>query len=83
MLEVSPLLMYFEGTLPAVRDVMVRDNVFVGDVDRVRCSTMCGGHCQPGSGCLQCPDCAHSPWAPNITIANNTNASYFAGRFDR
>ena len=49
-LEISPLLQFFEGNLPVVRDVVVSGNTFTGEGNHpIHCSTMCGRDA-PGSG---------------------------------
>jgi hypothetical protein len=71
-LEVSPLMQFFEGSLPVVRDVIVADNTVVNESPRVTmpilCSPMtCGG--TTGVPCIACPQ--DSPFTKNITVRGN------------
>merc|ERR1712167_439652 len=79
-LEITPLLQYFEGKLPYVRDVTVSGNTFAGDCGGATDSWQCV-HCSPGDfcnskcpphNCSKCIDCAKdSPWAKNISVSHN------------
>ena len=72
-LEITPLLQYFEGNLPTVRDVVVEGNVITGEgAFPIHCSPFCSNAC-PYGNCSKCPDCGHdSAWAVNITLSGNT-----------
>jgi len=77
-LEITPLMQYFEGPLPFVRDVEISGNVF-SDGNRsgyehpVHCSPFCGGKCPPFS-CSRCANCAApgNAWTVNISVHSNT-----------
>ena len=71
-LEISPLLMYFEGNLPLVRDVVVSGNTVLDTtcLDPIHCSTMCG-RSLPASNSTVCPMCANSAFAKNVTLMDN------------
>jgi hypothetical protein len=71
-LEITPLLQYFEGNLPFVRDVVVSGNTIIGEGDHpIHCSPFCSKACPYGE-CAKCPSCDHdSPWAVNISVVGN------------
>ena len=77
-LEISPLLQYFEGPIPFVRDVEISGNVF-SDGNRsgfehpVHCSPFCSGTCPPFT-CSRCADCTapDNAWTVNISVHSNT-----------
>jgi hypothetical protein len=75
-IEVSPLLQFFEGNLPVVRDVVIAGNTFVGESPKITmpilCSPMsCGG--KSGVPCVACPQ--DSPFSKNITVFGNNITS--------
>jgi hypothetical protein len=71
-LEISPLLQFFEGPLPVVRDVVVSGNTFIGEGnDPIHCSTMCGRDLPGMNGTALCPSCEHSTFVANISIRDN------------
>jgi len=71
-LEITPLLQYFEGNLPYVRDVVVAGNTIVGQgVYPFHCSPFCNSKCKAGT-CAACSDCSQdSAWAHNISVHDN------------
>eukprot|EP00040_Diaphanoeca_grandis_P015858 m.81458 g.81458 ORF g.81458 m.81458 type:complete len:461 (+) comp25420_c0_seq1:117-1499(+) len=71
-LEITPLLQYFEGNLPYVRDVTVSGNTINGEgLHPIHCSAFCSNTCPPFT-CAKCADCAHdSPWAVNVSVVDN------------
>jgi hypothetical protein len=72
-LEISPLLSYFEGNLPLVRDVVVSGNTIVGEgPSPVHCSTMCG-RALPEENSTVCPLCSgtNSAFATNVSVHGN------------
>ena len=70
-LEVSPLLSYFEGNLPLVRDVTVSGNTIFGEgPSPIHCSTMCG-RAMPAANSTVCPLCANSAFAQNVSVFDN------------
>eukprot|EP01052_Picozoa_sp_SAG31_P026164 SAG31_NODE_2351_length_5889_cov_1.999482_5_plen_486_part_00 len=70
-LEISPLLTFFEGGLPFVRDVLVTGNKIVGEgTAPIHCSTMCG-RALPAKNSTMCPLCSNSAFAKNISVENN------------
>lgn len=71
-LEISPLLQFFEGPLPVVRDVIVAGNTFKGEgSDPIHCSTMCGRDLPRMNGTALCPSCEDSPFVMNISVHDN------------
>ena len=72
-LEITPLLQYFEGNLPLVKNIIVADNTFIGEGEYpIHCSPFCQGKCQPGTGCSNCTLCStDTPWASNVSVTGN------------
>ena len=72
-LEISPLLQFFEGNLPVVRDVLVSGNTITGEgVAPIHCSTMCGRD-TPNSTNTKCPLCGRqSSFTSNVSVVGNT-----------
>lgn len=72
-LEITPLLQYFEGPLPLVRDVVVSGNTIVGEGDApIHCSPFCSNSCLPHT-CSRCDLCEHdAAWTANVTVVGNT-----------
>jgi hypothetical protein len=71
-LEISPLLTYFEGNLPLVRDVIVAGNTIIDttSLDPIHCSTMCG-RALPAANSTVCPLCTNSAFAKNVSVIGN------------
>jgi hypothetical protein len=73
-LEMSPILEFFEGNLPVVRDVVVADNMVTNEspsiTSPILCSPLtCGGKQWQDVPCVACPQ--DSPFSKNITVHGN------------
>ena len=71
-LEISPLLTYFEGNIPLVRDVVVSGNTISGEgTSPIHCSSMCG-RALPAGNTAVCPLCSNAnAFSTNVSVFDN------------